>query len=170
MKKIEIGILSVLLGVLLLAAFISGCDNQKQQNLNTGDDKVTTEVETTPAPALTASNESLVNELFSFEGQKSKVVTSTLPTARYVVEFMTDKPVRFMMLNEASYKFWIAGNYGQAKITTNGENGCCAAEGRYMVDVNNGEDGNYYFVFEDNLGDGPTQGKVIVNKIAEFNQ
>ena len=156
---------TLILGLLLLAVFISGCDNQKQQSLNTGNVSNTSNDIMPQKPALTASNESVVDETFAFEG-KSKVISSTLKTARYMVEFMTDKPVRFMMVNEASYKYWIAGSYGQSKATS----GCCAAEGTYRVDVNNGEDGNYYFVFEYIQGLKPTQGKVIVNKIAEFNQ
>jgi hypothetical protein len=152
---------------LLLLSF--GCE-QKGQVLNTTNNTLTT---MPPVNVLQTANDTVLNENFEYSG-KAKVIPVTMSTGRYAVTFLSDKPMLLRVYDESHYVQWNTnGIEGTAKLSTlkgyNTPEDCCTAEGAWMIDINQGEEGNYYFVFEDRLNVLPTRGRITATKMYELN-
>jgi hypothetical protein len=53
------------------------------------------------------------------------------------------------MYSEKRYNEWKStGTHTMSKITTKSGSNCCSAGGTYTVDMNKGEGGDYYFVYD----------------------
>jgi|GEM_PF-4429720 len=97
------------------------------------------------------------------------VKTYNLDFGRYEVSFQSDQLVRFTVYNEARYNEWLStGTHTLSKISTQHGSKCCTPGGSYTVDINEGEAGTYYFVFEDAKNLGASSGKIVINKIGEL--
>jgi hypothetical protein len=93
--------------------------------------------------------------------------------SRYSVVFETDNKIRFVVYAEDKYNSWInSGQHATSKITTKSGPICCATEGSYSMDINIGEGGDYYFLFDGSdiefESDLPTKAKLKVTKTGDI--
>lgn len=125
------------------------------------------------APAPTASkqlNEEVVSEDISLTEFPTAKKHSLQEGSRYVVKVTLDTPIQFILYNEARYNAWkSSGEHGTAKINSKTASSCCTADGSWQIDINKGEGGDYYFVFDaTKLGDAarPTKAHLSVTKVS----
>ena len=75
--------------------------------------------------------------------------------SRLLVEFTADSPITFIMYDKVHYDEWLDGIYGSTKAGTDW--GTISDSGSYKVDINIGEGGTYYFVFDSKwIGSNPS--------------
>ena len=127
-------------------------------------------VEPTPKPVAetapqvnTATNYKEGIKLTEFPASVKKEFTQ----GRYKISFAADSEVRFTMYEENRYQEWQqSGTHTLSKLTTKKGSTCCTKDGEWTIDINNGEEGTYYFVFD--LGfveTGPESATISVRKI-----
>lgn len=127
----------------------------------------------------TAVNQDLIDTEIDFEAEGLPyVVEVEFGDARaYSVVFELDEPLQVTVLNEQNYQQWQStGDYLRVKQTTRKTIGttrtCCSAQESLNFQVNNGEGGKYYIVFDDDaLGVNeprPTVGKLRITWNSEI--
>jgi hypothetical protein len=122
----------------------------------------------TPPSVVTPVSELLLDETVQLT-KSPFVKTVNLEMGRYDVSFEADKRIRFVLYSETRYNEWIdSGEHTQSKISTQDSSECCAISGNYRIDINEGEAGTYYFVFEDVRDLGMSSSKIVINKIGEL--
>ena len=111
----------------------------------------------------------IFNEEFSLS-EFPAVKTASFEIGRYRVFFETDYTIQFVMYSEQRYNEWkLTGMHTISKITTKEGTSCCRDSGNYVIDINDGEAGEYYFVFDASKTSGkPTKGKIVVEKISDL--
>ncbi len=92
---------------------------------------------------------------------------------KYNIQFQTDQPIQFVVYSEQRYNEWQnSGAHTISKATTKSGDECCANEGSFTIDINEGEAGKYYIVFDDgklnDLVERPTTGSVTVTKVSNI--
>lgn len=123
---------------------------------------------TIPETSVAPVAEEVTNEEFTFT-EFPFVKTKELDEGRYSVSFESDNKIRFVVYSEDRYNEWLdSGVHTISKASTAEGVECCAENGDYTIDINEGESGTYYFVFDDEKGLGASQGKLIVNKVGEM--
>jgi hypothetical protein len=115
--------------------------------------------------------EEIFNEEFDTENEVFPFVKKIALEARtrYNIVFAADKEIRFVVYAENKYRTWQdKGFHVTSKITTNSADGCCSTGGSYNMDINEGEGGDYYFLFDESdiefETDFPTKVKIKVTK------
>jgi len=140
---------------------------------------------TAPAPAASPAaaqppavdrqtyNQQLLDEQVKFTAFPLVREVTLEEGMKYNVYFETDSPIRFVVYNEARYNDWKQnGQHTMSKATTNSAEGCCRTDGNFPIDINNGEAGKYYLVFDASdlkLADPrPSQGILRVTKTSNI--
>jgi hypothetical protein len=108
--------------------------------------------ESQPAPAQAerqSYNQKVFDQPVDFK-EFPTVLTATLEeSSKYSVHFETDQPLRFVVYSEKRYNEWKTGGYHTiSKMTTNSAENCCRTDMDQSIDINQGEGGKYYFVFD----------------------
>jgi hypothetical protein len=185
MKKKNYGLYAAVIVITLLAVWFiaSWFSDDKQQDIDVKESLVPASVSgsgtgagvvSAPAGAVVASEPKVVyEETFAFSGEKKYFSAPLDERKRFKVTFETDNPIRFVMYNKARFDDWSAsGVHTMSKITTNSASGCCASVGAYSVDINQGEGGDYYFVFDTSdivdKKDLPKEGKLVVTELSSI--
>lgn len=122
-----------------------------------------------PKNVSTDVNGVLRSESIRFETFPQVVLVSLEDATEYSVSYSADAPIRFTVYNEQRYNEWKeTGRHTLSKASTKSQYECCKSSATFAFEVNDGEGGQYYLVFDDNdLGDGwtrPTQAVVSVTK------
>lgn len=113
----------------------------------------------------------MMNEEFSLDGKAFPFVKKLdlEEGARYTVYFESDRQIQFVVYSEFHYNKWKeTGFHSIAKATTQSGPRCCETSGSFKFDVNSGEGGTFYLVFDDkkipDKSQLPGKGKLIVTK------
>ena len=70
--------------------------------------------------------------------------------SKYSVYFEVDSPIQFVVYSEKRYNEWRqSGTHTISKATTKSGPDCCATSSSFSIEINNGEEGRYYLVFDD---------------------
>jgi hypothetical protein len=144
---------------LLLLITATGCNKESLNTQNT----TTTEMQD-----IEKVEEIVLQEQVNMRAdEQSRALPITLQPGRYIVEYENAEPLFFSLYDEQHYRQWISGYYGSSKSTTNTGSNCCASTFRSSFDINMGEGGNYYLIFE-NRNVKVAQIKVYVTMINKF--
>lgn len=130
-----------------------------------------------PKPQPKQSEQIMLNEqvyeeeimLDSFPKEKSLMLEEGM---KYLITFEADKDIQFIIYAEEKYNEWKqTGYHTTAKYNTKGKT-CCKMSDSYQIDINNGEAGKYYLVFDDALindkANLPTKAKITITKTAKI--
>ena len=87
--------------------------------------------------------------------------------------YKEDGPIQFIVYSEERYNSWVTtGKHTISKANTNRGTECCQKTGSFNIDINNGEGGKYYLIFDDKkLGRydaRPTKGHLQVIKTSNI--
>jgi hypothetical protein len=182
---------SCLIAAAMLLLALTGCMMPAQQNAQQAQAPATQEQAQAPqaaaAPAPAASpasapqpavdrqtyNQQMLDEQLKFTAFPLVREVTLEEGMKYSVYFETDSPIRFVVYNEARYNDWKqSGQHTMSKATTNSADGCCGTDGNFAIDINRGEVGKYYLVFDASdlkLADPrPSQGIVRVTKTSNI--
>jgi len=134
----------------------------------------TTEVEPTlqtanePQTAVTSVSELVRDEIVELTGFPT-IRTVELAEGRYRISFEAEKKIRLVLYSQERYNEWQnTGEHTISKLSTQEGVECCADSGSYTVDINEGEAGTYYLIFEDPRNLGATSSSLEINKIGEL--
>ncbi len=183
MKKIAV----ILLAMMLLMSLTAGCVMKQGE---TTEETETTEIEEAemteeiqvqekPAKKQTPTTPRKSYGEVVFEEEKTLTEFPTALTAKmeagmkYNINFQTDQPIQFVVYSEERYNEWQnSGAHTISKATTKSGDECCASEGSFTIDINEGEAGKYYLVFDDaklnDLVERPTTGTITVTKVSNI--
>jgi len=156
---IPIVVILVVLGIYVYYFWLS--------NMPFNTNTVTTTIPATTSPPnnidYTGQGTVLINETFTeFPHVIQKEFSEGL---RIGVMFQSDRPIKFYMYDKQHYEQYQTGYYGSNKATTGRTP---ATQGSYRVDINNGEGGLYYFVFEPVEGSKASEGVLNVIEISKL--
>jgi len=115
---------------------------------------------------VTASGGILYDQSFSITSLPHVISHQISTPSRLMVEFTTDNPITFIMYDQTHYDEWSDGTYGTTKTTTG--YGTISDSGSFKVDINTGEGGMYYFVFDGKWIGGnpmPTSGSLKITEL-----
>lgn len=123
---------------------------------------------TTPARSI---NEVIFEEEFEFEEYPKAFLQKMDEKARYEIYFEADEEIQFIVYSKERYDQWKeTGMHTLSKVNTKTSEGCCKINGTYKIDINIGEGGTYYFVFDDSLMEPktllPSTGKLKITKLS----
>jgi len=126
---------------------------------------------TVPAGPPKVYNQLLQNQTFEFKEFPFAIKQKLDAPARYNIWFETDKPIQFIVYSEQRYNEWLSTkSHTISKVNTQTGGKCCAATGSYNIDINQGEAGTYYLVFDGSAIKEkallPSSGKIIITKLS----
>lgn len=170
--RTKLGIcLMIVIALTALAIMLSGCEQLAMQAEQVGgpppaEQQVTTPTTTPTQPTAPPAVGAYHTEDISF-AEFPTAKAATLEKGRYSIYFETDYPIQFVVYSEQRYNQWKEeGAHTISKATTKSGSSCCAESGTFTVDINEGEQGTYYFVFDNSrVSNNPTTGKIIVTKL-----
>lgn len=118
-------------------------------------------------------NDVIYNEEINFEEFPTAITMDLEEKTEYSVYFEADKQIQFVVYSEQRYNEWKeTGAHTISKATTKSGPDCCATSGTFNIDINAGEAGTYYFVFDDsrlpNKENLPEKGKLIVTRVSNI--
>jgi len=131
---------------------------------------------TTSAPSndnkvpLTESNRVYFDGIVRFDTLPKVVGSSDMEEkGRVRIHYKSDKPISFYLYDESHFKQWENGYYGSTKATTGSSE--AFSEKTFLIDINNGEGGKYWVVFDDRLvSDKPTQAKLEIIELVKIGE
>jgi hypothetical protein len=121
---------------------------------------------TAAATVPQAINEVVLERELAFKDWPTAVSVKLDELVRYRVQFSIDKPAQVVVYSEQRYNQWKeTGSHTISKASTKTVDGCCQQEASWTFDVNQGEGGTYYVVFDTSkVTEKPTTGSLKVTK------
>lgn len=156
-----------LIGLAILLALLGGY-LWMTYSQGTTEGEPTLQAQNEPQTAVTSVSELVKEEVVELTNFPT-VRTVELPEGRYQISFESDKKIKLVLYSQERYNEWQnTGEHTISKLSTQEGVECCAASGSYTVDINEGEAGTYYFIFEDPRNLGATSSSLEINKIGEL--
>jgi hypothetical protein len=166
-KYVWISLLIIVAIGLFLIFSNNNSDDETELNVNTQDSETT--INQTGIVATQAYNQVVIDKEITFD-EFPYILSEELDSKmKYEITFETDNQIQFVVYSEERYNQWLDTKiHTTSKATTKSGSICCDTKRTFNVDINEGEGGLYYFVFDNsNLPDDadlPTTGKLTVTK------
>lgn len=155
-----------IIGFVVIVVLLGGYFWMNYNQAETTSEETTTTLQST----VTTTNELVLDETVQLT-KSPFVKTVNLDMGRYDVSFEADKRIRVVLYDEARYNEWVDTSiHTISKLSTQQGSECCAISGNYRIDINEGEAGTYYFVFEDVRSLGMSSSKIVINKVGELSR
>ncbi len=163
--------------IILIGGIISGCAELEKLTKQQAPEQ-TPEQTQQPVPATQQQTQPVVSPVrqtayesgqFSFT-EFPTVKTTELAVGRYEIHFETDSNIQFVVYSQERYEQWKeTGAHTISKATTQQGTSCCTSSRTFTVDVNQGEEGLYYLVFDaTKVSSQPTVGQITITDIGDI--
>lgn len=124
-------------------------------------------------PERTTYNKVVFDEDMSFTEFPAVTTVPLEEGMKYRIEFEAESVIYFALYEEFMHNKWKeTGEHVIAKASSASKDGALTASGSYQFDINEGEGGTYYIVFDDSMNkmaDGkPTTAKVKLTKVSNI--
>ncbi|MFH1064085.1 MAG: hypothetical protein V1729_03325 [Candidatus Woesearchaeota archaeon] len=180
-------IAACMVAALSIIVLLSGCTPQTPDRSASADAQVMQTTEdtadmdtgtadggwTTPTLSRPVSGEVILEEKIPFTEFPLAKKIDLAERTRYDIYFETNHPIKFVVYSEKRYSEWLeTGYHTMSKVTTKSGPKCCDTSMSTSIDINIGEGGTYYLVFDASdlkMADPkPTEGIIRITKMSEI--